>query len=288
MSPPAHRPDPRAEPTIERLQPWIAALLSALWHLLFLLLLMSSPEVVVTAPQGAAAGSRMVVDFVGVAPPQPAHPSPVPPRPRPPAPRAAPEAAESPAISRLRTTPVARADDALPEPAPRPAATPPSPPEPAQAAPPSQAPAASPPQTTRQTAHVWGQPPGMLPQETAPTNAGLARNPAVDRGRGRDVASSGPSLGVGGYQVLYDQRSEARLRAWKAQGMTELFLPLPGTRQYMVCPLETALRRESGPCRLLDPDDPQMAAIGDAREVINMQRVYRRGEVVWRGPGPYR
>ncbi|MCD9032185.1 type II toxin-antitoxin system RelE/ParE family toxin [Luteimonas sp. Y-2-2-4F] len=278
-----------AEPPIERLQPWIAALLSALWHLLFLLLLMSSPEVVVTAPQGAAAGSRMVVDFVGVAPPQPAHASPAPPRPRQPAPRPEPDAAEpAPAESRLQTTRVVRADEPVPEPLPRPSPPAPAPPEVPDAAPQAQAPAASAPPTTQRRAHVWGQPPGMLPQETAPANAGMARSPAVDRGRGRDVSSSGPSLEVGGYQVLYDQRSEARLRAWKDQGMTELFLPLPGTRQYMVCPLETALRRESGPCRLLDPDDPEMAAIGDAREVINMQRVYRRGEVVWRGPGPYR
>ncbi|WP_407353514.1 hypothetical protein [Luteimonas sp. R10] len=27
---------------------------------------------------------------------------------------------------------------------------------------------------------------------------------------------------------------------------------------------------------------------GDAREVITVQQVYRRGELVWRGPRPYR
>jgi hypothetical protein len=43
-----------------------------------------------------------------------------------------------------------------------------------------------------------------------------------------------------------------------------------------------------GPCRLLEPDDPELANIGDAREVINMQQVYRQGELVWRGPGPYK
>ena len=37
-----------------------------------------------------------------------------------------------------------------------------------------------------------------------------------------------------------------------------------------------------------EPDDPELKNIGDAREVINMQQVYRRGEAVWRGPGPYR
>lgn len=93
---------------------------------------------------------------------------------------------------------------------------------------------------------------------------------------------------VGSYQVYYDLRSEPRLRAWREQGMTELFLPLPGTQRYMVCPLETALRRESGPCRLLEPDSPELEKIGDAREVIDMQKVYRRGELVWSGPGPYR
>ena len=56
----------------------------------------------------------------------------------------------------------------------------------------------------------------------------------------------------------------------------------------MVCPLETALRRESSNCRMLAPEDPEMANIRDAREVIGFHRVYRRGEVVWRGPGPYR
>ena len=56
----------------------------------------------------------------------------------------------------------------------------------------------------------------------------------------------------------------------------------------MVCPLEIALRNDSGNCRLLDPDSPELETIGDARDVINMQQVYRRGELVWRGPGAYR
>lgn len=93
---------------------------------------------------------------------------------------------------------------------------------------------------------------------------------------------------VDGYQVYYELISETRLRAWRDQGMTELFLPLPGTRRYMVCPLEVALRRGSGACRMVEPDAPELEAIGDARQVINMQRVYKLGEVVWRGPGPYK
>ena len=127
----------------------------------------------------------------------------------------------------------------------------------------------------------------MLPEDLAPENAGLARSPATDRGRRNDAYNAAPSMEVGGYQVYSDLLSEARLRAWRDQGMTEIFLPLPGTRRYMICPLETALKRESGPCRLLEPDDPELAKIGDAREDINMQKVYRLGEEVWSGPGPY-
>ena len=97
-----------------------------------------------------------------------------------------------------------------------------------------------------------------------------------------------PSMEVGGYQIVYDLLGEARLRGWIEQGMKEVSIPLPGTRQRMVCPAEVALRRGSSKCRLLDPGDPAMQAIGDAREVITVMYVYRRGELVWRGPGPYR
>jgi hypothetical protein len=54
----------------------------------------------------------------------------------------------------------------------------------------------------------------------------------------------------------------------------------------MVCPLEVALRRGSSECRMVDPDSPQLKVIGDARDVINIQRVYHLGEMVWSGPGP--
>ena len=70
--------------------------------------------------------------------------------------------------------------------------------------------------------------------------------------------------------------------------MEEISFPLPGLRQRMVCPVEIALRRGSGKCRLLEPTDPQMQEIGDARQVVVVMYVYRRGELVWRGPGPYR
>ncbi|WP_129134690.1 type II toxin-antitoxin system RelE/ParE family toxin [Luteimonas sp. YGD11-2] len=271
----------------DRVQRPIAVLATVGLHLWLAWLLLSSTPMTPNDPQGAEAGSPMVVDFVGLTPPQPVqapHASPPPPRPRAPA-RAAP--------SRVRTTEVARADDARPPDADTQApsiteALAPMPvPEPTPPAPAPVAGAATSPPAPQQRQHTWGQPPGMLPRETAPVNAGRGRNVAAGRGRGHD-SSSGPSLEAGGYQVTYDLRSETRLRAWRDAGMTEVFFPLPGTRQRMVCPLETALRRESGPCRLLSPDDPELASIGDAREVITMHGVYRRGEMLWRGPGAYR
>src|SRR3546814_9501334 len=79
----------------------------------------------------------------------------------------------------------------------------------------------------------------MLPEDLAPVNAGPARSRGTNRGGRNDAASSGTSLEVGGYQVYYDLLDETRLRAWRDQGMTELFLPLPGTRRLMVCPLRS-------------------------------------------------
>lgn len=262
--------DSRAEDRIERLQHWTAVLLSALLHLLFLILMMLTPPITVAPPEGAAAGgSRMAVDFIGATTPQPTL---APPVNKPPASKSA---RKSRPKSRVQSTPVIRADDPLP----------PDAPDEAEQA---QAPAASPPPTPQRRTHVWGQPPGMLQEDTAPENAGLAKSPSIDRGRGGNGSGADTSLEVGGYQVYYDLRNEIKLRAWRDQGMTEIFLPLPGSRQYMACPLETALRRDSGPCRLVDPASPEMKAIGDARDVIDMQKVYRRGELVWSGPGPYR
>lgn len=269
MSKASSPPDAKAESWIERWQHWIAVLLSALLHLLLLLLAMLTPPIVVAPPQGAAAGgSRVAVDFIGATTPQPLL---APPVDKPPAPKAAKKS--SPA-SRVQSTPVIRAEDPLP---------PDEPEEAAQA----QAPAASPPPTPQRRPRVWGQPPGMLQEDLAPENAGLARSAAIDRGRG-NASGADANLEVGGYQVYYDLRNDILLRAWRDRGMTEIFLPLPGIRQYMVCPLETALKRESGPCRLVDPASPEMEAIGDARDVIDMEKVYRRGELVWQGPGPYR
>ncbi len=270
MSQASSRADARTESRIERWQHWIAALSSALLHALFVLLMLWSSQVTVTTSQGADAGSRMAVDFVGRTPP-PVNASPA----------SKPKA--KPAASRVQSTLVTRADDPVPpivldaaaqDQAEAPAETPPA--------------APTPPAPPQRRSRTWGQPPGLLPEDTAPENAGLARSPALARGRGNASGGNAPSMEVDGYQVYYDLLSETRLRAWRDQGMTELFLPLPGTRRVMICPLETALKRESGPCRLLEPDSPELATIGDAREAINMQKVYRLGEVVWSGPGPYK
>ena len=285
MSKASSRAEARAESRIERLQHWTAVLASALLHLLLLLLAMSSSPITVTAPQGSAAGSRMAVDFIGATPPQPVRTPPVDTA------AASKPAAKSPPASRVQSTPVPRADDPLPPNAVAklpelPTPVPPDTPDDAEGQ--AQAPAAPPPPTPQRRSHVWGQPPGMLQENLAPENAGLARSPAIERGRRNDASAGEASVEVGGYQVYYDLRSETRLRAWRDQGMKEIFLLLPGTRRYMVCPLETALRRESGACRLLAPDAPELKLIGDAREVIDMKQVYRLGELVWNGPGPYR
>ncbi len=272
-----------ADHRLERLQPWIAGLLSALLHLACLLVALLVPPIVPTPPQGddAAGGSRVEVDFIGDSQAEP-NPDPDP------QPTAASDPSDpSAAASRLRTTPAPLTPEPLP---PEAHVTSDSPavarrPRPAPSAPQS---APRPPPSGRRPGHTWGQPPGMASEDLAPVNAGTARSPAVESGRRISLQSDQASLEVGGYQVVYELSSETRLRTWREQGMSEIFIPLPGTRKLMVCPLETALRRESGPCRQVDPDDPELADIGDAREVIGVNQVYRQGELVWRGPGAYR
>lgn len=265
----AGTPDPA-----ERVQSWTAALVTALLHALLLLLVMLAPPIDVTQPQqGGAAGGRLQVTWIDETP-RPPLPAPVPdPGPRLPRERVAP----MPTASRVQATTVEQADDSR---ALRVVDIPAGPPEPE--------PSNKPQETARRPAQAWGQPPGMLPEDLAPVNAGPARSRGTSRSRRNDAASSGTSLEVGGYQVYYDLLDETRLRGWRDEGMTELFLPLPGTRRLMVCPLEIALHRDSGACRLVEPDDPELETIGDARDVITMQRVYRLGEVLWSGPGAYR
>ncbi len=269
-----------AEARSERLQRWIAALCSALVHLLLLLMLLFASKPTVTRPQGAASGSRMKVDFLGQTRVPVQVPSPTPPQ-APVTPR------KARAASPVRTTLVKRADN------PAAAAR-----HDGRARRGCRARAAA--GTARgadaglQPAHpttprnLDRPPPGMRPTDVADADSGMADGPEAEQGDQHDYNAAEPSMEVGGYQVYYDQRSETLLRTWKAQGMKEIAIPLPGTQYRMVCALEIALRRGSGKCRLLEPSSPQMQAIGDGREVINMIQVYRRGEVVWRGPGPYR
>ena len=288
MSKAFRRAEGRAPSRTERLQPWFAAVVSAALHVLFAYLLLTSRPIVFQPPQGASSGSPMAVQYIGITPPQPVT-SPVPSPP----PQTSPTGS-APAPSRVRTTRVdtpaeaASPDEANPTEALVDVRPPRAAPPVVEAPQPVQSQTAASPNDDQRRDRVWGQPPGMLPEATAPVAAGTDRSPRIGRGRGRDTSSDRPSLEVGGYQVVYDTTSETRLREWRDEGITELSIPLPGTRRLMVCPLETALRRESSDCRMLDPEDPEMAGIGDAREVIGFHRVYRQGEVVWRGPGPYR
>ena len=257
----------------ERLQRIGAAAATLLLHVLLVLLaLTAEPLQPSSDPAGAAAGGRLDVTFID-------KPQDIP-SPPPSAPRSArrlvePDPAERPDPSRLQVVEVERADAPLPQPPqPRPeAAAPPMPPVP---------------QRPHPSQRAWGQPPGTQPAQHAVVDAGSAPSPSISRGSRPRGTASGAALEAGGFQVVYDLMAETRLRAWRDAGMTEVFLPLPGVRQLMVCPLETALRRDSGPCRLVEPDDPELASIGDAREVIAMYQVYRRGQPVWTGPGPYR
>src|SRR3546814_2665304 len=158
---------------------------------------------------------------------RPPSPAPVPPpRPEPARKRPAPTAP----ASRVQTTPVEQADDSTALQVVDIPATSPEPPD-------------VPEQAPQRPALTWGQPPGMLPEDLASVNAGPARSRGTNRGRRNDAASSGTSLEVGGYQLYYDLLDEPRLRALRAQGMTELVLPLPGTRRPMACPAETPLNR---------------------------------------------
>lgn len=294
---PASVPASRSRLRGERPQRLLAALISALLHVLMLLLLLHASRVVMKTASGAPGGSRMRVDFLGQ--PTPAeHEERIPltttpqPQPRKPIPRHR-RASTTPVQSTL----VTRAEQPLPPPEPQ--LSPPAPPTPSTPAlPPVASPgprspnprsAAVPADDVPRRPETWtGRPPGMLERDTAPENTGPAARSAVSQGYGRASDTAGPGLEAGGYLVYYDLRSETLLREWKARGMTEVFFLLPGTDQRMICPLEVALRRGSGECRLLPPDSPELKTIGDAREVITMMDVYHRGERVWQGPGAYR
>lgn len=263
---------PRATPMIERLEPVFAALITALLHVLMALVLLYASTPTVSTPQGTAGGSRMKVEFLG----ETSDPSSV------------PESAATPTTAPVRSTLVETARNPLPpDAADKPEHVRPMRPHaPVQRRPSRRPPT---PATTQPLSQAWtGRPPGMLDQDVAPDDDGLGDSDSSEQGYRNDRRGNEPSMEVGSYQVIYDLRSETQLRAWKAQGMKEISIILPGTQHRMVCPLEVALRRGSGKCRMLPPDSPELQNIGDAREVISIMEVYRRGEPVWRGPGPYR
>jgi hypothetical protein len=254
---------------------------TSLLHGLLLLVMMRDPPITTATTQAAAGSSGMSVTLIDqTLPPAPAEP--VPPAHK----RALPKKPKAPRpIKRPLPTPVAEAIVPMPAEAVEtddtsnelPDTTP--------------APAEAPRDTAKvaRPAHVWGQPPGTpIPNDNAIASAALAARLGSNSGRSDTAPPVGPDMQVDGFQVYYELANETRLRAWREQGMTELFLPMPGSRRLMVCPLEVALRRGSSACRMVEQDSPQLKVIGDAREVISIRRVYQFGEVVWSGPGPYR
>lgn len=274
MSRTSRQPVKEAQDRTERVQRWAAALVTALLHMLLVLLVTQAPSITVTTPQGGGGGSRMDVTLLDeTLPPSPSPPEPTPPR-KPVSPKR-PKALR--AIQRPLSTPVVQATVLAPPAAADPSDTPIPPPTPAS----------EPPDEPRQTAEV-GFPTHARPDDAARANAALAAKLGSHRGRSNDAPPVGPNMDVDGFHVYYDLVNETRLRAWRDQGMTELFLPLPGTRRLMVCPLEVALRRGSGACHMVESDSPALKSVGDAREVINIERVYQLGDMVWSGPGPYR
>lgn len=277
MSPASPRTDAQRDERIERLQPWIGALLSALLHALMVWVLLNSSPPVVSTPESAASGGRTRVQFVGRPPP---------PTPDPPTPERKPALRPTPLASSAPVRPLVDPDRILLPAEP----TPPQPPRPLEPTPPrqAQAPATPPSQPPERRPETWtGRAPGMIDREVARHDEGQSDLPS-DNGRRARLPGNTTSMDIGGYQVVYDLVSEDRLREWMDQGIKELSIPLPGTRYWMVCPAEVAMRRGSGKCRLLDPNSPEMDGIGDARKVITVMRVYKQGELAWSGPGPYR
>lgn len=248
----------------ERIQRSAAALLTALLHVLFAFFLMLPPEpITMTTPQGQAGGSAMEVSLIDEPTSQP-----------PPAPEPVhrkPVHHNRPKIPR----PIAPMPPKVADTSDSPTVLPITEPEPADA-----------PRETDE--RPFGPPSGFGQNDNARANAALAAKLGRNHGRSDTPAPVGTNMGIDGFHVYYDLVDEDRLRAWRNKGITELFLPLPGTYRLMVCPLEVALRRGSGECRMVEMDSPELKTIGDAREVIDIQQVYHLDELVWRGPGAYR
>lgn len=247
-----------------------AVLVTVLLHLLLMLLVTRPPPISTASRQGEANGSVMEVTLRD----DPALP------PAPPEPMGVARKAAS--IKRPKAPrPVTR-----PLPTPVVQATVPIPPEATDAASTSTAAPAPPDVQADNTPFEFSA--RARTDDAARAKAALAARLGTRRSRNDDAPPAGPDMGVDGFHVYYELTNENRLRDWRHQGMTELFLPLPGTRRLMVCPLEIALRRGSGQCRMVEMDSPELKNVGDAREVIDIARVYQWGEMVWRGPGPYR
>ncbi|MEN5208881.1 type II toxin-antitoxin system RelE/ParE family toxin [Stenotrophomonas terrae] len=273
----------------ERRDRWAAALITVLLHLLMLLLLLHSNPPVVASPQGSSGGGRVKVDFLGESPPS-TQPSKVPPQDKP----------NKPTRAQPKPTTQRRSEERKPVPEAR-YIEPPSEPEQEQAptqaqeqAPAAPPPAASPSETVPRRPQTWtGRPPGSLERTTAQDDYGRTAGQGNDSGRRVDRSAGEPAMEVGGYQIIYDLLSEEKLRAWmdgakEVDGKKELSIPLPGTTYLMVCPAEVALRRGSSKCRMLQAGSPELQDIGDARQFVIVMYVYRYGELLWRGPGPYR
>lgn len=252
-----------------RVQRGTAVLVTALLHLLLVLLVTRPPPVTSASPQGEPNGSVMEVTLLDQTLP-PAPPEPVP-------------AMRKPAVVKK---PKAPRPIQRPLPTPVVQATIPMPPEAADTADTSTAVPA--PSDVQDDNTVFEFSARARTDDAARANAALAAKLGARRNRNDDAPPAGPAMGVDGFHVYYELVDEDRLRDWRKQGMTELFLPLPGTRRLMVCPLEIALRRGSGNCRMVEMDSPELEGVGDAREVIDIARVYQWGDMVWSGPGPYR
>jgi len=279
-----NRPLDREDVYIKRNERSIASLVSLLVHLLFLAALLYSSKMELSQPESASAGgARVKVDFLG----DPTDATPNPPVP----PTGTQNPSERPKpLKPLVTTPVTSPVDATrvteAENPVAPDEAQPQPPASQQAIAPPQDRAPSSPPAWRRSAR-WGQPPGMLAQDTAPENLGPTVGAGQRQGNNQGNAAT-PSMEVDGHQIYYDLRNERKIAEWQLQGMKEIFFPLPGRADLMVCALEIVATRGSGGCRLVQPGDPQLETIGDARDVVDVMRIYRRGELIWRGPGVYR
>ncbi len=286
MNDAAQHPANRARFRLDRWQSWIAATISALLHVLVLLIVLYAAKTELSPPEGGSmGGARVKVEFIGQ--PQQGEKRPA----TPPAPAVATNAAEQPQRPRpakktppIQATRVAEADAPITSKDDQPQRVDPA--DIARMQRRAQPPAGDP--NARRSAAPTGQAPGLLARETAPTNNGPDRGASRSEARGPAAPGREPRMDADGHQIYYDVRNEDWLLDWQAQGMTELYFPLPGRRDLMVCPLEIVVRRGSGGCRLVQPDDPDLPNIGDARKVVHVVRVYRRGELIWKGPGVYR